>query len=419
MIEVKHLTKRYGSYVAVEDLSFRVEEGHIYGLLGPNGAGKSTTMNILTGYLSPTSGTVVIDGHDILEEPEAAKACIGYLPEQPPLYPEMTVSEYLLFAAELKKVKKPERQAQVTRVVRRAGLAKVEGRLIRNLSKGYRQRVGIAQALLGAPKLIILDEPTVGLDPAQVIEVRRLIRELGKTHTVILSSHILSEVQSVCDQVLIIAHGRLVAKGAPDQLGKKAHSDSVLQITALGKWQPIQKAVASLEGVEAVTCEREQNGEVSFSVKCRNGERMRAEVSRTLAKAGGTVLAMSIEAANLEETFLALTETPEEDTDSEEAQMPAKHPFSWLRRPDHGDTEAADGEAEIAEDAEDAEDSEGTAAGEDAPLVDSEADAEDFEDAADDLEEAEPDEVLKAGQDAENVDEIEDVSDKQNTGKEG
>ena len=211
MIEVSHLTKRYGSLLAVDDVSFTVEDGVIYGLLGPNGAGKSTIMNILTGYLAATEGQVTVAGHPLPEEADAAKACVGYLPEQPPLYPEMTVAEYLDFAAELKGVKKADRSAQVQSAARRTGLEDVLPRLIRSLSKGYRQRVGVAQALLGSPQLIILDEPTVGLDPAQVIELRRLIRELGRTHTVILSSHILSEVKAVCDKALILSQGHLAA----------------------------------------------------------------------------------------------------------------------------------------------------------------------------------------------------------------
>ena len=211
MIEVQNLVKMYGDHTAVDYLSFRIEKGHIYGLLGPNGAGKSTTMNIMTGYLGATEGKVLIQGHDILKEPELAKKSIGYLPEQPPLYPEMTVAEYLDFAAELKGVKKADRPAQVQSAARRTGLEDVLPRLIRSLSKGYRQRVGVAQALLGSPQLIILDEPTVGLDPAQVIELRRLIRELGRTHTVILSSHILSEVKAVCDKALILSQGHLAA----------------------------------------------------------------------------------------------------------------------------------------------------------------------------------------------------------------
>lgn len=218
MIEVSHLTKRYGNHLAVDDVSFTVADGQICGLLGPNGAGKSTIMNILTGYLSATSGQVTVAGHPLPEEADAAKACVGYLPEQPPLYPEMTVQEYLTFAAELKGVKKAERKEQVCRAARRTGLEAVLPRLIRSLSKGYKQRVGIAQALLGSPRLIILDEPTVGLDPAQVIEIRKLIRELGRAHTVILSSHILSEVQAVCQQILILSKGHLVAAGSLEEL---------------------------------------------------------------------------------------------------------------------------------------------------------------------------------------------------------
>ena len=218
MIEVSHLTKQYGNHLAVDDVSFTVADGQICGLLGPNGAGKSTIMNILTGYLSATSGQVTVAGHPLPEEADAAKACVGYLPEQPPLYPEMTVQEYLTFAVELKGVKKAERKEQVCRAALRTGLETVLPRLIRSLSKGYKQRVGIAQALLGSPRLIILDEPTVGLDPAQVIEIRKLIRELGRAHTVILSSHILSEVQAVCQQILILSKGHLAAAGSLEEL---------------------------------------------------------------------------------------------------------------------------------------------------------------------------------------------------------
>lgn len=233
MIEVSHLTKRYGGHLAVEDLSFTVADGQICGLLGHNGAGKSTIMNILTGYLSATSGQVTVAGHPLPEEADAAKACVGYLPEQPPLYQEMTVEEYLTFAAELKRVPKGQRKEQVRRAARRTGLEEVFSRLIRTLSKGYRQRVGIAQALLGDPGLIILDEPTVGLDPAQVIEIRKLIRELGQNHTVILSSHILSEVQAVCQQVLILSKGHLAASGTLEELtaGGKSLEEVFLELT--------------------------------------------------------------------------------------------------------------------------------------------------------------------------------------------
>lgn len=233
MIEVSHLTKTYGRHLAVDDVSFAVEDGQICGLLGPNGAGKSTIMNILTGYLSATGGLVTVAGHPLPEEADAAKACVGYLPEQPPLYPEMTVEEYLLFAAELKGVKRADRKEQVRKAAHRTGLDNVMPRLIRSLSKGYRQRVGIAQALLGSPKLIILDEPTVGLDPAQVVEIRMLIRELGKAHTVILSSHILSEVQAVCQQVLILSKGKLAASGTLEELtaGDRSLEEVFMELT--------------------------------------------------------------------------------------------------------------------------------------------------------------------------------------------
>ena len=234
MIEVSHLSKKYGTHPAIEDLSFTVGDGQIFGLLGPNGAGKSTIMNILTGYLAPTSGEVKVAGFSLPEQAQQAKACVGYLPEQPPLYPEMTVQEYLDFAAELKGIKKKaDRKEQVRKAARRTGLEEVLPRLIRSLSKGYRQRVGIAQALLGAPQLIILDEPTVGLDPAQVIEIRRLIRELGKSHTVILSSHILSEVQAVCQQVLILSKGKLAASGTLEELtaGDRSLEEVFMELT--------------------------------------------------------------------------------------------------------------------------------------------------------------------------------------------
>ena len=319
MIEVSHLTKQYGNHLAVDDVSFTVADGQICGLLGPNGAGKSTIMNILTGYLSATSGQVTVAGHPLPEEADAAKACVGYLPEQPPLYPEMTVQEYLTFAAELKGVKKAERKEQVCRAARRTGLEAVLPRLIRSLSKGYRQRVGIAQALLGAPQLIILDEPTVGLDPAQVIEIRRLIRELGKSHTVILSSHILSEVQAVCSQVLILSKGHLVAVGAPEQLAEKLNPGSRLRATALGGGKTVLKTVGSIPGIRKVEIESEADGQVTFTAESADASDRRAEVSRALSQAGCTVLALAAENRTLEEVFLALTEN-ESETPSDEGE---------------------------------------------------------------------------------------------------
>lgn len=234
MIEGSHLTKYYGSFLAVDDLSFTIPDGHVYGFLGPNGAGKSTTMNIMTGCLSPTEGKVMIDGHDILAEPEAAKRCMGYLPEQPPLYLNETPWEYLTFVGEAKGLRGKELREEIDSAVQSAGIENVRDRLIGTLSKGYRQRVGIAQALLGDPKVVILDEPTVGLDPLQIIEIRDLIRQLGEKHTVILSSHILSEVQAICDKVLIISHGKLVAYDDTEKLvdnGKTTLESVFLELT--------------------------------------------------------------------------------------------------------------------------------------------------------------------------------------------
>jgi len=319
LIEVKHLTKRYGKHTAVDDISFTVQDGCIYGLLGPNGAGKSTTMNMITGYLAPTGGTVAIDGHDVQEEPKEAKACIGYLPEIPPLYTDMTVQEYLLFVSELKgKKKKADRVQDVAQAVQRAGLQEMEKRLIRNLSKGYRQRVGIAAALLGSPKVIILDEPTVGLDPAQMIEIRNLIRELGKAHTVILSSHILSEVQAVCQQVLILSKGRLVAVGSPEELGETLNPGSRLRATAQGEPDTVLAAVRSVPGICKVELESAADGQVTFTAESEDAADRRAAVSRALTEAGCTVLALAAENRSLEEVFLALTEkTPEQNTSAE------------------------------------------------------------------------------------------------------
>ena len=323
MIEVEHLTKRYGAHTAVDDISFTVEDGCIYGLLGPNGAGKSTTMNILTGYLSATAGTVKVAGHDIAEEPLEAKKAIGYLPEQPPLYPEMTVREYLLFVAELKGVKhKKDRATMAETAMGRTGLQPVQNRLIRNLSKGYRQRVGIAAALLGEPKVIILDEPTVGLDPAQVIEIRNLIHDLGRTHTVILSSHILSEVQTVCDRVLIISAGKLVAQGTPEELAGQLAARGTLSATAKGSREEILAAAGQVEGLTGLHITAEKGGEVSFTAVCEGGSDLRGELSLALAKAGCPVLSLSTDSMSLEDVFLQLTEVNDQKEVTDHAGDP-------------------------------------------------------------------------------------------------
>ena len=247
MIEVKDLTKRYGKNVAVDHLNFRVKKGQIYGFLGPNGAGKTTTMNMLTGYLAASEGKILIDGHDISEEPMEARRCIGYLPEIPPLYLNMTPLEYLEFAAELKGIPKKQREEAVSKVMEQTQICDMQDRLIRNLSKGYRQRVGLAQALLGDPKVLILDEPMVGLDPKQIIEIRELIRSLGKKHTVILSSHILSEITSICDHVMIISHGKLVASDTPEKLGQYMKSSDVMELRIRGSAEACEKAKRLLE----------------------------------------------------------------------------------------------------------------------------------------------------------------------------
>ena len=252
MIEVSNLVKKYGDHTAVDHLSFQIEKGKIYGFLGPNGAGKSTTMNMITGYIASTEGKVMIDGHDILEEPEAAKKCIGYLPEMPPLYFDMTVLEYMKFAADLKKIPRNQKDKQIKEVMDMVKITDMKDRLIKNLSKGYRQRVGLAQAILGYPEVIILDEPTVGLDPKQIIEIRDLIKGLKQKHTVILSSHILSEVRAVCDYVLIISHGKLVASDTPDNLERLAAGSNSLLMKVKGEKDTIRKALETIEGVTGV-----------------------------------------------------------------------------------------------------------------------------------------------------------------------
>ncbi len=252
VIEVSELTKRYGKNVAVDHLSFRVKKGQIYGFLGPNGAGKTTTMNMMTGYLAPEEGKVVINGHDISEEPVAARKCIGYLPEIPPLYLDMTPFEYLQFAAELKGVPKEKRTKEIERVMEQTQIRDMQERLIRHLSKGYRQRVGLAQALLGDPEVLILDEPMVGLDPKQIIEIRELIRSLGKKHTVILSSHILSEIASVCDHVLIISHGKLAASDTPENLSHYMKNSDMMELQIRGSREACERAKELLKKVKGL-----------------------------------------------------------------------------------------------------------------------------------------------------------------------
>ena len=320
MIEVKNLVKRYGDHTAVDHLSFEIEKGKIYGFLGPNGAGKSTTMNMITGYIASTEGTVVIDGLDILEEPEEAKKCIGYLPEMPPLYFDMTVLEYLKFVADLKKIPKAKKASMIEEIMDMVKITDMKNRLIKNLSKGYRQRVGLAQAILGYPEVIILDEPTVGLDPKQIIEIRDLIKSLKEKHTVILSSHILSEVSAVCDYVLIISHGKLVASDTPENLGKLAEGSNTLNLIVKGEKDKICTALGQIEGVKNVTA-ADAKEEYAWNVTVSTNEDcdVREEVFFKMADAKCPILEMQSRKVSLEEIFLELTED-DKKTDKKEGE---------------------------------------------------------------------------------------------------
>lgn len=313
MIEVKNLVKRYGTQVAVDHLDFTLEKGKIYGFLGPNGAGKSTTMNIMTGYLGATEGEVVINGHDILKEPEAAKKCIGYLPELPPLYTDMKVEEYLHFAAELKKIAKKDREGQIGRVMELTKLGDVRHRLIRNLSKGYRQRVGLAQAILGFPEIIILDEPTVGLDPKQIIEIRELIRELAKDHTVILSSHILAEISAVCDYILIISHGKLVASDTPEHLEMQMKGSERLLIYARGIQSVVEGILSQIPHIADVSYTVLEDGTTKAEILEEEGADIREELFYAFAENRCPLLEMTKTKATLENVFLELTQSEEQE----------------------------------------------------------------------------------------------------------
>ena len=326
MITVEHLTKCYGDFMAVKDLSFEIEEGHVYGFLGPNGAGKSTTMNIMTGCLSATEGHVRIDGHDIFEEPKKAKKLIGYLPEQPPLYLNETPVEYLRFVGQAKGLKGEELEQQIREVMDLTKIQDMRNRSIGALSKGYRQRVGIAQALLGHPKVIILDEPTVGLDPIQLIEIRDLIRQLGQDHTVIFSSHILSEVQTICDQILIIAHGQLVAFDQPENLEKRLLSPNEITLSTDALPDEATQILASVEHLSQVEVVGSESGVTTLRLKTDTEDIH--SVSRLVffafARTGKALLEMSLKKANLEDIFLELTEQhpAEQPAGEQEADKP-------------------------------------------------------------------------------------------------
>ena len=308
MIEINHLVKKYGSHVAVDDLSLTVEPGRIYGFLGPNGGGKSTTMNIITGYLAATGGEVKINGFDVLKQPEEAKKCVGYLPELPPLYMDMTVKEYLDFVAELKKLDKSLRAGYVKEAMKITRTEEVSGRLIRNLSKGYRQRVGFAQAVLGYPEILILDEPTVGLDPKQIIEIRDLIRELGKKHTIILSSHILSEISAVCDHVFIISHGKLVASDSTENLLERMTGAQEIELLLKAEENEAETAIREIAQVER--CEKteaKEDGTVGLLVTAKKDADVREAIYHTCVEHHMPILEMKAASKSLEDVFLELT----------------------------------------------------------------------------------------------------------------
>ena len=319
MIEVKNLTKRYGKNLAVDDLNFTVQDNEIYGFLGPNGAGKSTTMNIMTGYLSTDEGEVLINGHSIFDEPEEAKALIGYLPEQPPLYVDMTPYEYLMFVAELKKIAKEERKDAIEKAMEKTGVTEVKNRLIKNLSKGYRQRVGFAEAILGEPPVIILDEPMVGLDPKQIIEIRQLIRDLGKSHTVILSSHILSEISEVADTVMIISKGKLVALDSTQNLEEKLLKTNTYNIEVRCSLEKAREVIEKISGL-TISEQKEidaQNSKLVLTTE--STEDFRDKLFFAFADAKVAITTIEKKAASLEEVFIELTDSgQDEPKESEE-----------------------------------------------------------------------------------------------------
>ena len=321
MIEVKHLTKKYGSGVAVSDLSFKVESGKIYGFLGPNGAGKSTTMNIIAGCLAPTEGQVLIGGYDICEEPDEAKRLIGYLPEQPPLYPDMTPEEYLTFVGRAKGLRGAELHEEIEYVMDATCIGGMRSRLIKNLSKGYKQRVGIAQAMLGSPEIIILDEPTVGLDPRQIIYIRSLIKKLGERHTVILSSHILSEISAVCDYVMIISHGKLVASSPIDDLGSALGEEKATEITVRGSVTQLSALLESINAVDGYEIDpTDEDGVLNARLTTEDEGALREQLFSALAGAGMTVYRIQPVTGTLEEMFLRLTQ--ENDAAAVDEDMP-------------------------------------------------------------------------------------------------
>lgn len=319
MIEISHLTKKYGDHVAVNDLTLNIEPGRIYGFLGPNGAGKSTTMNMITGYIAATQGTVKVNGYDILKQPEEARKCIGYLPEMPPLYMDMTVYEYLKFAADLKRLPKDKKRQYIEESMEMTKITDIKNRLIRNLSKGYRQRTGFAQAVLGYPQIMILDEPTAGLDPKQMIEIRELIKSLGKRHTVILSSHILTEIKEVCEHIFIISKGRLAASDTTQHLIERTSEYQEIQMLIKGSEQAVWDALKEMEGLaECSLMPGSEEGLTQAVLKGSRGTDIRERVFYAFASAGIPILEMTAGHKSLEQVFLELTQTSDEKTEKQE-----------------------------------------------------------------------------------------------------
>lgn len=314
MIEVKGLTKKYSNLVAANNLNFTVEKGEILGFLGPNGAGKSTTMKMMTGYMPSTEGTVVIDGLDIIDDAHKAKKKIGYVPEIPPLYKDMTVTEYLSFVCELKDISKKERKSNINYAISKLRLEDVKNRLVRNISKGYRQRVGLAQAVLGKPEILILDEPTVGLDPKQIIEMRQFIKELGKEHTIMISSHILSEIKQLCQRVIIINKGKIVAIDSPENLSKRLSTASRLSLRVVGDQEKVIETIKEIPGVQSVSVEGEiEKGSYDYNILADTNYDIRKRVFFDMAKVGFPILEMKVVELTLEEIFLQLTGLNEDE----------------------------------------------------------------------------------------------------------
>lgn len=340
--------------MAVDGLSFTVEKGQIYGFLGPNGAGKSTTMNIMTGYIAASNGTVRINGFDILKQPLKAKGCIGYLPEIPPLYPDMTVWEYLMFVAQLKKVPKKERYEHLEQILEKIQLEDVADRLIKNLSKGYKQRVGLAQALVGNPEVLILDEPMVGMDPRQIMDMRDLLRELAKEHTILLSSHILSEISAVCDHIMIISHGKLAASGSPEELQETIRTRAEMELTVCAEKKLVEELLSEMEAIAEYTVEEMPSSEnVRVCITERENEDIRKELSVKLSGAGAVILSMNRKESSLEDIFLELTQNEtqesagEQDSENQAKELPDEDAA--------GDTEETE-DIENTEDIKDTED---------------------------------------------------------------